>query len=285
MKPPLTDQEATSIWRDAIERMREEAPQLHAKWKKLKPQRTLDTEIIKWEEVEFMSGMTDGDQMTINLRIRGVLITIEGTDIEMCSPAWIHRKMRLYTCADIEFPFDKKDPDTWVAGGLLVWLRNERTQKAERKTNESIIIDSLRAFCEEPISAESEPDAWGATSKAIYEQGIYYISFAGFMSFIRRSTGSDHKKLLTNVLTGMSMDGDSIRKYTKHGRVRFYRINKDTLYVTQPDSSDAWGGEDYDARTESEGAATGWEHGLDDILWEKERRENESRRGDIVEGG
>lgn len=265
-----------SAYKDAIVALGETQPSLVGKYKQIKRKKTDDGTLVKWSEIICLGGVTNGDEITIRLKVRDEICVLEGTDLQFCDPEWVHRKIQVYTRQMVDFPFDKKDRGAWASEGLMPWLRHQSVAVSEHKTTEDIIIETLRSYCLEPVHVDSDPNAWTATRNAIYEDRVFYVAFAGFMDFLRRKTGTDHKRSITNALTRICIDGGPIQKRTTSGRVRFYRILKETLYAEEPDSSDA--GEWEDGKLSGEGETDldkAWDS-IDDILRDEERRKDGS---------
>jgi len=273
-KTTLTEKEVAVVWRDGIEACKVQHPDMHAKWRQLKQQREYDEELIPWEEVKFVGGVSDGDHLTIRLSVKDALCVLEGSDVEFNDPSWVHRKIQFYTRQLVAFPFNKRDRDNWLAGGLFPWIKHPDMKAAQRKTISDLMLETLRAYCQEPIHITSEPDAWLTTAKPVYEDGIYHITFSGFMEFLRKRTGSDQKRAISNFMTAVSVDHGLFRKSHNNVRVRFYRINEQTIYASQLDSGDAGKWEDDDARHESKSGPIQEFQRLDDELREKERRDD-----------
>lgn len=272
------DKELKSAFEDAIAKLKENQPQLVSKYRKSKIKKG-ERDEVKWADIQCVGGVTNGDEITLTLQISGRLCQIDGTDQQWVDPAWVHRKLQIRTRQVIDFPWDKKDRDGWYADGLLPWLKSDGVQESDYKTNEDIIIETLRAYCLEPLNVQNDPNAWTATRAAIYEDGVYYILFSGFMDFVRRRTGTDHRRSLSNALTKISMDGGTFQKRIGVTRLRFYRVDKKTLYAEEPDISNAGVGQDDDAGQKSADTIGPVWDSVDDELRTEERREDEDGRG------
>lgn len=198
---------------------------------------------VSWDDVKLIKGQADGDTFELHFEVEGVPCVIECTDLQLLDPAFVLRKLVLYTYKDISCPYlGRKQLEAWRRNVVLPWLKSAFIKHVDRETTASAIEGLIREYCSDTTEADTGAEAWLQQKRPVLEKEIVYVPFSGLQEFIARRLGNDpSKKAIKNTLARLNF---SLVKKGKM-RLRFHAIHTNKLYEydENTDPGETGGGE------------------------------------------
>lgn len=227
-------------WRDGLAYMRENHKDEWDVYVKA-AKRPQDAAAIPWDKVTLTKGQADGDSFELYFDVDGLTCVIECTDVQLLDPAFIQRKLVMYTRKDVNCPYlGKKQLEAWRRNVVLPWLKSDVFKHVERETMAQVVESLIREYCGDTVAAETGPEVWQQLKRSVLDKGVVYVPFSGLQEFIGRRAGSDPtKKTIKNSLARL---GFNVVKKGKSA-LRFHSINASEIYEEDANPGEAWGGE------------------------------------------
>lgn len=265
--PESTKDEKEAAWRDALAVMRDTSKTEWDEYARFKKDGSATS--LPWDKVKLIKGQADGDTFELFFDVDGIMCVIECSDVQLLDPAYIQRKLVMYTRKDVVCPYlGKKKLEAWRRDVVIPWLKSKDFRLTERETVGNLITALIQEYCSETLAAETGPEVWLQVKRPILENGMIYVPFAGLQSFISRRIGNEPaKKSVKNILDRL---GFNVVKKGKI-RLRFHSITMQKLYDKDFDPGETGSGQVDTDSSVDEGSASKGRNSLLDELREEER--------------
>lgn len=265
--PQAEEPETEAAWRDALATMRDTSRTEWDEYARFKKDGSSTS--LPWDKVQLVKGQADGDTFELFFDVDGIMCVIECSDVQLLDPAFIQRKLVMYTRKDVVCPYlGKKKQEAWRRDVVIPWLKSDKFRLTERETAGDVITALIQEYCAETLAVETGPEVWQQVKRPILENGIIYVPFSGLQSFIGRRIGNEPaKKSIKNILNRL---GFVVTKKGK-ARLRFHSITTEKLYEKDPDSGETGSGQINPDSGGSEGGARSGRVSILDELREEER--------------
>jgi hypothetical protein len=275
--PDVDSETLEAAWREGMAHMREnykdewDAYTRHAK-------RPHEANAVPWDRVTLVKGQADGDTFELYFDVDGKPCVIECTDAQLLDPAFIQRKLVMYTQKDVNCPYlGKKQVEAWRRNIVIPWLTSSAFTNIARETISDAVEALIREYCSDTVTAETGPEVWLQLKRPIVERQSVYVPFSGLQDFIAKRSGNDpSKKAVKNTLSRM---GFVVVKKGK-SRLRFHSLPLTDLYEENVDPGEAGSGEVDSDRTGSEPETPKRRDSVLDELRAQERDRSETESGE-----